>query len=255
MADLRASKICVIDDVWMIVGSDNLDIRSWTNDSELSCAVIDHQRDQREQSLHPGGHGDGARTLARDSRLRPWFDGVAAIEVLRRSAAELDAWRDDPGTGPHRPGGSACIYPAPVGRWGVWWAHPVHRVLVDPTDDHARSAAPTASDSAVEPARATARGRGSRRALFSTTPTEPTCRHAVRARPPGRERCRLVAPFGAPRCQPRICRALALGRSLERSGNRVALRHCHRSQMSSQPQRARRFRRSCRRTRERPLDE
>ena len=33
------AKVCVIDDVWMMVGSDNLNRRSWTNDSELSCAV------------------------------------------------------------------------------------------------------------------------------------------------------------------------------------------------------------------------
>ena len=65
------SKVCVIDDVWMIVGSDNLNIRSWTNDSELSCAVIDDQRDEREP-VDPGGRGDGARVLARETRLRLW---------------------------------------------------------------------------------------------------------------------------------------------------------------------------------------
>src|SRR5262249_16980617 len=37
------AKVCVIDDTWMIVGSDNLNVRSWTNDSELSCAVIDQR--------------------------------------------------------------------------------------------------------------------------------------------------------------------------------------------------------------------
>ena len=37
--------MCVIDDVWMMVGSDNLNLRSWTHDSELSCAVIDEDRD------------------------------------------------------------------------------------------------------------------------------------------------------------------------------------------------------------------
>lgn len=138
------SKICVIDDVWMIVGSDNLNIRSWTNDSELSCAVIDLQRDEREP-LDPGGRGDGARQLARDTRLRLWrehlgrddgdddlIDGVAAIEVLRRSAAELDAWRIEPGNGPRPPGRLRMHRPEPVSRWATWWAQPIHRVLVDP---------------------------------------------------------------------------------------------------------------------------
>ncbi len=35
------AKVCVIDDIWATVGSDNLNRRSWTHDSELSCAVFD----------------------------------------------------------------------------------------------------------------------------------------------------------------------------------------------------------------------
>ena len=30
-----------MDDIWMAVGSDNFNLRSWTNDSELTCAVVD----------------------------------------------------------------------------------------------------------------------------------------------------------------------------------------------------------------------
>ena len=33
------AKACVIDDEWTCVGSDNLNLRSWTHDTELSCAV------------------------------------------------------------------------------------------------------------------------------------------------------------------------------------------------------------------------
>ena len=63
------AKVCVVDDVWAIVGSDNLNLRSWTHDSELSCAVLDSVRDSRAPS-DPGGLGDGARVFARDLRLR-----------------------------------------------------------------------------------------------------------------------------------------------------------------------------------------
>ena len=38
------AKVCVVDDTWAIVGSDNFNRRSWTHDSELSCAVIDAGR-------------------------------------------------------------------------------------------------------------------------------------------------------------------------------------------------------------------
>ncbi len=121
------SKVCIVDDVWMIVGSDNLNIRSWTNDSELSCAVIDAERDEREP-VDPGGHGDGARVLARETRLRLWrehlgrddgddddlVDGVAAIGVLRRAAAELQAWSTNPTRGLRPPGRLREHRPEPV---------------------------------------------------------------------------------------------------------------------------------------------
>jgi len=55
--------------VWMTVGSDNLNLRSWTHDSELSCAVIGAERDLRTPR-DPAGLGDGARVLPRATRLR-----------------------------------------------------------------------------------------------------------------------------------------------------------------------------------------
>src|ERR1017187_2076293 len=65
------AKVCVIDDVWALVGSDNLNRRSWTHDSEISCSVIDTEHDERTPT-DPGGLGDGARRLARETRLRLW---------------------------------------------------------------------------------------------------------------------------------------------------------------------------------------
>jgi len=67
------AKVCVIDDVFAIIGSDNLNRRSWTHDSELSCAVVDQTRDERAP-LDPGGLGDGARVFARDLRLSLWAE-------------------------------------------------------------------------------------------------------------------------------------------------------------------------------------
>ena len=34
------AKLCVVDDVWALVGSANLNVRSWTHDSELAVAVL-----------------------------------------------------------------------------------------------------------------------------------------------------------------------------------------------------------------------
>jgi len=70
------AKVCVIDDVWATVGSDNLNRRSWTHDSELSCAVIDSELDDRIP-LDPGGLGDQSRKFARTLRLSLWAEHLA----------------------------------------------------------------------------------------------------------------------------------------------------------------------------------
>jgi phosphatidylserine/phosphatidylglycerophosphate/cardiolipin synthase-like enzyme len=42
------SKTCVIDHRWASVGSDNLNRRSWTSDSEIACTVVDDRGDLEE---------------------------------------------------------------------------------------------------------------------------------------------------------------------------------------------------------------
>jgi phosphatidylserine/phosphatidylglycerophosphate/cardiolipin synthase-like enzyme len=139
------AKVCVVDDVWMIAGSDNLNRRSWTNDSELSCAVLDATLDGREPT-DPAGLGDGARRLPRETRLRLWcehlgrsadevddlLDPTEGVEVLRRSALALDEWHDS-GARAERPRGRVRMHqPEPVAPWAGWWARPAYRFLVDP---------------------------------------------------------------------------------------------------------------------------
>ncbi|MGN6795019.1 MAG: phospholipase D family protein [Streptosporangiaceae bacterium] len=50
------AKVCVVDDTWSIIGSDNFNRRSWTHDSELSCAVLD-------LAAWPGGQAGNKDTL------------------------------------------------------------------------------------------------------------------------------------------------------------------------------------------------
>jgi phosphatidylserine/phosphatidylglycerophosphate/cardiolipin synthase-like enzyme len=70
------AKVCVIDDVWATVGSDNLNRRSWTHDSELSCAIIDSEIDERIPA-DPGGLGDRSRKFARELRMNLWAEHLA----------------------------------------------------------------------------------------------------------------------------------------------------------------------------------
>ncbi len=110
------SKVCVVDDVWMTVGSDNVNRRSWTYDSELTCAVLDETRDEREPRLLAPDRE--ARRFPRDVRLTlarehldradgddaDLLDPVSAFEAFRRSAQGLERWHEGGRVGPRPPG-------------------------------------------------------------------------------------------------------------------------------------------------------
>jgi phosphatidylserine/phosphatidylglycerophosphate/cardiolipin synthase-like enzyme len=137
-------KLCMIDDVWMAVGSANLNRRSWTHDSELTCTVLDPELDGRAP-VDPAGLGDGARVLPRMLRLNLWrehlgsgvpeadlLDPRAGFEAWRRMAEALDTWHAGGQHGP-RPGGRARRHqPFAVPAWATWWARPLYRLGVDP---------------------------------------------------------------------------------------------------------------------------
>jgi phosphatidylserine/phosphatidylglycerophosphate/cardiolipin synthase-like enzyme len=139
------AKVCVIDDVWAMVGSGNLNTRSWTHDSELNCAVIDAAGDEREPR-DPAGLGDGARGYARGLRLAlgrehlgveqtgSLLDAKAAFEAFAQSARDLDAWHASPRSarGP-RPPGRLRGYPVPrLTPWTRAWASVPYRLIYDP---------------------------------------------------------------------------------------------------------------------------
>jgi phosphatidylserine/phosphatidylglycerophosphate/cardiolipin synthase-like enzyme len=137
--------VCVIDDVLLVVGSDNLNRRSWTHDSEISCSVIDAEPDERTPT-DPGGLGDGARRLARETRLRLWrehlervddhdadlLDPTEGFAVLSKCAADLDHWHRNGRRGPRPPGHLRPHDPERVSKWARWSALSLYRVVLDP---------------------------------------------------------------------------------------------------------------------------
>jgi phosphatidylserine/phosphatidylglycerophosphate/cardiolipin synthase-like enzyme len=141
------AKACVIDDVWACVGSDNFNRRSWTHDSELSCAVLDDTRDEREPS-DPAGRGDGARVFARELRLRLMrehldrggdgsdddglIDPGTAVEVVVAMAKALDDWHAGGGNGPRPPGRLRTHRPEKLSTLTRLWAEPAYRMIYDP---------------------------------------------------------------------------------------------------------------------------
>jgi phosphatidylserine/phosphatidylglycerophosphate/cardiolipin synthase-like enzyme len=137
------AKVCVVDDVWASVGSDNFNRRSWTHDSELSCAVLDQTRDEREPR-DPAGTGDGARTYARDLRLRlmrehldraddaDLVDPASAAAAIDATAAALDTWYDGGCVGDRPPGRLRRHRPERLGALTRAWAVPAYRLIYDP---------------------------------------------------------------------------------------------------------------------------
>ncbi|MDX6280342.1 MAG: hypothetical protein QOH03_1413, partial [Kribbellaceae bacterium] len=116
------AKVCVVDDEWFTCGSDNFNRRSWTNDSELTCAVV----------------GDG---LARSVRAELWsehlgvepeLDPVKGFEQWQAAAQALDSWHAGGEVGPRPAGQLRRHEPAPVGRVASVWARPLYDHVYDP---------------------------------------------------------------------------------------------------------------------------
>jgi phosphatidylserine/phosphatidylglycerophosphate/cardiolipin synthase-like enzyme len=135
------AKICVVDDVWMMSGSDNFNRRSWTHDSELSLAILDETVDQRSPT-DPGGLGDLARVLPRSTRLGLWgehlddddvpVDLIEGFNKLGEAADRLDRWYAGGQVGEQPVGRLRRHRPASV----AWWAKPAaeafYRAVSDP---------------------------------------------------------------------------------------------------------------------------
>lgn len=125
------AKVCVIDDVWASVGSDNFNRRSWTHDSELSCAVLDDTggfaRDLRLRLLRE--HLDRATDGSQDGEL---VDPADAVRAVIRSAHALQDWHDRGRVGPRPPGRLRPHQPEHLGALTRIWAEPVYRAVYDP---------------------------------------------------------------------------------------------------------------------------
>lgn len=128
------AKICIVDDSWMTCGSDNFNCRSWTTDSELTCAVVDVAR-----------AGEQSDSLARGLRLQLWaehlgldeddprlLDTGSGLALWASSADALAAWHRSGRRSP-RPGGQIRRHRVePVSRRRQPWADALNRIIVDP---------------------------------------------------------------------------------------------------------------------------
>ncbi len=139
------AKVCVVDDVWCSVGSDNFNRRSWTHDSELSCAVFDETPDERSPA-DPAGLGDGARRFPRELRLalmrehldraegedRDLIDPLSAVRAMTGAAERLRDWHASGRKGPRPPGRLTPHHPKRLPWYQRLWAVPAYRLFYDP---------------------------------------------------------------------------------------------------------------------------
>jgi phosphatidylserine/phosphatidylglycerophosphate/cardiolipin synthase-like enzyme len=138
------AKVCIVDDIWMTCGSDNFNRRSWTTDSELTCAVLDTT--PAEPVADEGGLQDGTpRKLTRDLRVQLWaehlgletadprlLDPTDGLTLWKETADVLDHWHDTGRSRPRPPGQIRHHTTEPVTRFQRLWARPINRLAVDP---------------------------------------------------------------------------------------------------------------------------
>jgi phosphatidylserine/phosphatidylglycerophosphate/cardiolipin synthase-like enzyme len=137
------AKVCVVDDTWCSIGSDNVNLRSWTHDSELACAVVP---DVDASRYHDALTSPARLTFAQDVRLRlarehldraesddaDLLDPIAVFDAFRESARRLEEWTLNGRAGIRPPGRLRPYRLPPLSKATQRWAAPVYHALLDP---------------------------------------------------------------------------------------------------------------------------
>jgi phosphatidylserine/phosphatidylglycerophosphate/cardiolipin synthase-like enzyme len=117
------AKVCIVDDEWLTCGSDNFNRRSWTNDSELTCAIDSPELARSLRSELWSEH------LGTD---HPDLDPVTGFKQWQQTAAALDAWHANGCPEPRPQGRIRPHHPEPLTRFESRWAGWLARHLYDP---------------------------------------------------------------------------------------------------------------------------
>jgi phosphatidylserine/phosphatidylglycerophosphate/cardiolipin synthase-like enzyme len=122
-----------MDDRWTCVGSDNVNLRSWTHDSELSLAVVDDDP--------ATGFGRALRLRLHREHLEREDDGTdagdlrdpaGAFAAYAAAAERLDQWHAAGRSGPRPPGRLRRYDPPALNSWSGVLARQVYRLIADP---------------------------------------------------------------------------------------------------------------------------
>ncbi|AKT52635.1 phospholipase D family protein [Arsenicicoccus sp. oral taxon 190] len=137
------AKVCVMDDRWATIGSDNFNRRSWTHDSELSAVVWDdeggdHSAYARRLRLRLAAEHLG-RELSPDPSDAELADVMAdcltaegTFAAYAACARRLDEWHAGGEVGERPPGRLRRLAPVEQGPVTRAWARLVYRWVHDP---------------------------------------------------------------------------------------------------------------------------
>ena len=120
------AKVCIIDDQWASVGSDNFNRRSWTHDSEVTAAVSDSGYARTLRLTLAGEH------LDRADPMDDLHDPAQTYTAFADCAAGLQRWYDGGRAGPRPPGRLRPVVDAPQSRFTQVWAGMLYRLVYDP---------------------------------------------------------------------------------------------------------------------------
>jgi phosphatidylserine/phosphatidylglycerophosphate/cardiolipin synthase-like enzyme len=120
------AKVCIIDDEWASVGSDNFNRRSWTHDSEVTAAVCDPAYATALRLTLAGEHLE--RTVPMDDLLDP----AQTLTAYAGCAEELERWYEGGRQGARPSGRLRLLRDAPQTRFTRAWAGVLYRLAYDP---------------------------------------------------------------------------------------------------------------------------
>lgn len=133
------AKVRVVDDWYATIGSDNINRRSWTHDSELAALVIedaglDHSPYARALRLRLAAeHLD--RPLSGDGHVEAMADCISAagmFEAYASAAKALQSWHEGGMVGTRPPGRLRPLVPPEIGRWAKRALEVPQRLVGDP---------------------------------------------------------------------------------------------------------------------------
>jgi phosphatidylserine/phosphatidylglycerophosphate/cardiolipin synthase-like enzyme len=118
------AKVCVMDDVWATIGSDNFNRRSWTHDSELSAVVVDPSGDDHSPYARRLRLTLAAEHLDREVRpddslldvMSDCVEETGMFAAYAESAKRLDDWHDGGQVGERPPGRLRLLKPPELSR-------------------------------------------------------------------------------------------------------------------------------------------